>query len=77
MPDMTYVPPYALPLYVRKHAESFAVEDANGVALSYVHFDDDPDRRALVNRLSGGDAWAVAQTIARSLSAEARNCLED
>lgn len=42
MPDMMSVPPYALPFHTRKHGESFAVEDANGVALSYVHFDDDP-----------------------------------
>jgi hypothetical protein len=28
--------PYALPLRIRKAAESFAVEDANGVALAYV-----------------------------------------
>jgi hypothetical protein len=68
MPDMMSVPPYALPFHVRKHGESFAVEDANGVALSYVHFDDDLGRRALVNRLSGADAWAVAQTIAQALT---------
>ena len=49
----------------------FAVEDANGVALAYVYFEDDPSRRGLVNRLSGADAKAVAQTIARALTAEA------
>lgn len=27
-------PPYALPLRIRKAAEAFAVEDANGVALA-------------------------------------------
>ena len=60
--------PYALPLRIRKSGESFAVEDANGVALAYVYFEDDPSRRGLVNRLSGADAKAVAQTIARALT---------
>jgi hypothetical protein len=42
--------PYILPLRIRKSGESFAVEDANGVALAYVYFEDDPSRRGL-NRL--------------------------
>ncbi|MBG0801256.1 hypothetical protein IYW40_07135 [Methylocystis sp. H4A] len=67
---MTSVP-YTLPLRIRRTSESFAVEDANGVALAYVYFEDDPGRRGLVNRLSGGDAKVVAQTIARALTAEA------
>lgn len=62
-------PPYALPLRIRKAAESFVVEDANGVALAYVYFEEDPSRRGLVNRLSGAGAKAVAQTIAHALSA--------
>jgi hypothetical protein len=45
--------PYALPLHIRKAAESFVVEDANGAALAYVYFEEDPSRRELVNRLSG------------------------
>ena len=47
-------------------------EDANGVALAHVYFEDEPTRRGLVNRLSGPDAKAVAQTIARALTAAAR-----
>jgi hypothetical protein len=42
----------------------FAVEDANGVALAYVYFDDGPSRRGLVYRLSGADAKAVARMVA-------------
>ncbi|HEY8126229.1 MAG TPA: hypothetical protein VIF88_12525 [Methylocystis sp.] len=68
---MTPALPYALPLRVRKAAEAFVVEDASGVALAYVYFEEDPSRRGLVNRLSGADAKAVAQTIARALTAEA------
>jgi hypothetical protein len=47
-------------------------EDANGVALAAVYFEDEPTRRGLVNRLSNPDAKAVAQTIARALTAAAR-----
>ncbi|QGM95460.1 hypothetical protein F7D13_16230 [Methylocystis rosea] len=48
--------PYALPLRIRKAAESFVVEDAGGLALVYVYFKEDPSRQRLVNRLSGADA---------------------
>ncbi len=61
--------PYALPLRIRNAAEAFVVEDAGGVALAYVYFEEDPSRRGLSNRLSGADAKAVAQTIARALTA--------
>lgn len=47
------------------------VEDAHGIALAYVYFEDEPTRRSLLNRLSGDDAKAVAQMIARALTAEA------
>ena len=68
---MTSAPPYALPLRIGKHDKSFIVEDAHGKALAYVYFEDEPTRRALVNRLTSADAKAVAQTIARALTAEA------
>jgi hypothetical protein len=61
--------PYALPLRICNAAEAFVVEDAGGVALAYVYFEEDPSRRGLLNRLSGADAKAVAQTIARALTA--------
>jgi hypothetical protein len=41
------------------------------ISLAYVYFEDEPTRRALVNRLSSTDAKAVAQTIARALTVEA------
>ncbi len=55
-----------MPLRIRKSGESYAVEDANGVALAYVYFEDDPSRRGLVNRLSGTDAKAVVSSISRT-----------
>ncbi|TLG71833.1 hypothetical protein [Methylocystis sp. B8] len=61
---------FAPPLRIRKSGESYIVEDANGIALAYVYFEDEPTRRALVNRLSDADAKAVAQTIARALTAQ-------
>ena len=57
--------PYTLPLRIRRTGKSFVVEDANGVGLAYVYFEDDPSRRGLLSRLSCVDAKAVAQTIAR------------
>jgi hypothetical protein len=47
--------PYALPLRLRKAAESFVIEDVGGVALVYVYLED-PSRQRLVNRLSGANA---------------------
>ncbi|TLG77806.1 hypothetical protein [Methylocystis sp. B8] len=44
------------------------MEDANGIALAYIYFEDDPTRRGLVKRLSAEDAKCVAQTIARQLT---------
>lgn len=36
----------------RKSGESFVVEDANGIALAYVYFEDEPTRQALVGSLA-------------------------
>ena len=55
----------------KKSGESFIVEDAHGKALAYVYFEDEPTRRALVNRFSSANAKVIAQTIARALTAEA------
>ncbi|MGD9541782.1 hypothetical protein [Methylocystis sp.] len=52
--------------------QSFVVEDVGGVALVYVYFEGETTRRGLVNRLPGADAKAVAQTIARALTADAK-----
>lgn len=44
------------PTPIRTAAESFVVEDAGGLALVYVYFEEDPSRQRLVSRLSGADA---------------------
>lgn len=59
---------FAPPLLICKSGESYIVEDANGIALAYVDFENEPIRRGLINRLSGADAKAVAQTIAAALT---------
>lgn len=70
---MTATAPYAPPLRVRKIGESYVVADINGTALAYVYFEDEPSRRGMSNRLSGPDAKAVAQVIARALTEEAKS----
>jgi hypothetical protein len=61
--------PYAMPLRILQRGESFIVEDAGGIRLAYVYFEDEPTRRALVRRLRRDDAKAIAQAIARALTA--------
>jgi hypothetical protein len=53
------------PWRVVEHPESFMVEDANGVPLAFVNFEDDSDRRKLLNRLTSDKAWRVASNIAK------------
>lgn len=53
------------PRKVIEHAESYVIEDANGQALAYVYFENDPVRRSLTNRLTCDEAWRVASNIAK------------
>ena len=69
---MTSALPYSLPLRVRRVGESYVVADLNGVALAYVYFENEPTRRGIAKRPSGIDAKAVAQTIARALTEDAK-----
>ena len=70
--DMTSPSPFSLPLRVRKIGESYVVANLNDVSLAYVYFEDEPTRRRLSGRLSSADAKAVAQTIARALTEDAK-----
>ncbi|GJE43628.1 hypothetical protein [Methylobacterium soli] len=44
--------------------EAFRIVDADGTHLAYVHFCDDPKRRASTNRLSRDEARRIAGTMA-------------
>jgi hypothetical protein len=45
--------------------ECFVVRDANGQALSYVYFDDDPHLREVSKRLTSNEARRIAVNIAK------------
>lgn len=59
---------YPLPLKIRRSAESFAVEDASGRALSYVYFDDGGSLPRSLRRPTDAEAREIAQIIARALT---------
>ncbi len=43
----------------------FIVRDANGQALAYVYYEQDPGRRAAAKLLTRDEAWRIAVNIAR------------
>jgi hypothetical protein len=43
----------------------FIVRDANGQALAYVYFEEEPDRRAAANLLTRDDARRIAASMAK------------
>ena len=60
-------PPRRLPAPWTAHELSvaFIVEDANGQALAYLYFEDEPTRRNQLKRLSRDEARKVANVIAQ------------
>ncbi len=44
--------------------QCFIVRDANGHALAYVYFEDEPGRRAAAKLLTRDEAWRIAANIA-------------
>jgi hypothetical protein len=61
VPERRFPPPWT----VDELAECFIVRDANGQALSYVYFDDDPHRRAVNKWLTRDEAQRIAANIAK------------
>jgi hypothetical protein len=43
----------------------FIVRDANGQALAYVYFEEEPGRRAAAHLLTRDEAWRIAVNIAK------------
>jgi hypothetical protein len=65
MVDRRPVPAFAKPWTVEERGESFVIEDAAGIALAYVYFEDEPTRRRFAKRLSKDEARKMAQQILR------------
>jgi endo-1,4-beta-D-glucanase Y len=62
MPESRRFPP---PWQVDEATESFCIRDAKGHALAYVYYEDEPGRRAAMNRLTRYEARRIAVNIAR------------
>jgi hypothetical protein len=65
MVDRRPVPAFAKPWKIVERGESFVVEDAAGVTLAYVYFEDEPTRRRFSKRLSKDDARKLTEQILR------------
>ena len=62
MPSARRFPP---PWTIEEHSESFIVKDANGQALGYFYFEDEPGRRSAAKLLTRDDARRMAVNFAK------------
>lgn len=64
MPEQ--VRPLKAPWKIIEHRESFEIQDATGTLhLAYIYFEDEPQRRSNLNRLTREEARRVAVNIAK------------
>jgi hypothetical protein len=61
VPPRRFPPPWT----VEELAETFCVTDANGQALGFFYFDDEPSRRAVNKRLTKDEARRMAVNFAK------------
>lgn len=62
-----------LPLHLSRVGESYAIQDAAGVSIAHVYFEDQEQRRSVLRRLSSAEAKEVARTMARALTEAVQN----
>jgi len=66
MPQRRFPPPWSVDEVDSKlDRRSFIVRDANGQALAYVYFEDEPGRRAAAHLLTRDEARRIAVNIAK------------
>jgi hypothetical protein len=61
MTPRRFPPPWS----IDEQPESFTVRDANGRALAYVYFEDEPQRQMSMKRPSRDEAFLIAVNIAK------------
>jgi hypothetical protein len=62
---MVYPRRFPAPWRVEENAESFVVTDGLGQKLAFLYFEDEPQRRTSMKRLTKDDAWRIARAITR------------
>jgi hypothetical protein len=65
---MVYPRRFPAPWRVEENAESFVVTDGLGQKLAFLYFEDEPQRRTSMKRLTKDDAWRIARAITRICS---------
>jgi len=60
-PRRRYPPPWK----IEESAESYVVTDATGQRLAFIYFENEPQRQAIMKRISRDDAWQLARAITR------------
>ena len=70
---MTDLSDIRLPLKLRQAGESFEIRDAAGRTVAYVYFEDQEQRRSVIQRFTKAEAKAIAQITARAVTEAVQN----